>query len=321
MAFFKYVYLPDTVANIKANVLADLVLMMTGTTNVNSLSTLCDKANSLIVSDVPAGWTLHDNAAGTNAKCLKAPMADDPTAFKYVVLDTNSDAYCMQKLYYSWDATAHTGKFLTAGSDSGSLSQYVQNVASTFGGIMFGWVTARYMVLLSRVNNQWGDPSSTGATVVAERSRMWPLDIVSAGVPPVIHTSLGWLVNSSSSRVYAPLKITRTGGFASGQNAFMDFYAGIWGLCGYNAQNTFKGQFKKALNSAGQSFVPIYPIHVADVAECGLPYGNISDVCDMYIVPGGILGTLEVVTYNGNAYHNIPARQSTDDFGLLVRRG
>ncbi|MEO5350505.1 MAG: hypothetical protein H7836_12780 [Magnetococcus sp. YQC-3] len=317
--FFKYSYLPDTVANIKANVLADLVLIMTGTTNVNSLSGLCDKANSLIVSDVPAGWTLHDNAAGTNAKCLKAPMVDDPTAFKHVVLDTNTDAYCNLLLYASWDATTHTGKFLTNNSNSSATGQYVQNVAASAGGIMYGWVTARYMILFSRVNSLWGDQNYYSPTMVAERSRMWPLDTPALGIPPVIHVGWGYFLSNGSYKLYAPLKLSRAGGVASGASASFDMYIGMWGY--FQNGGNFKGQHKKALNAAGQSFVPIYPIYLADYAEGGFPYGSISDVSGIFAVPGGILGTLETVTYNGITYNNIPVKQATDDLGLLVRRG
>jgi hypothetical protein len=246
-------------------------------------------------------------------------MADDPTAFKFVVLDTNTDAYCSQKLYYSWDATAHTGKFLANNSDSSNLSQYVQNSPSTVGGIMYGWVSARFMMLFSRVNSVWGDPNYAGPTLVAERSRMWPLDTVAAGVPPVHHFGFGWMMQNSSNRIYAPLKQTRTGGVVSGATAAVDMYVGPWGWF-YNHGN-LKGQFKKTLNASGQSSVPIFPILLCDPAESGMPYGSISEGSGIYAVPGSILGTLETITYNGITYNNVPVRQNGDDLGILVRRG
>lgn len=315
--FFQYTYLPDTLANMQTNVLADIVAIVTGTTNVNSLSAGCDKSNSLIVSDVPAGWTLHDAAAGTNARCVKAPIADDPAAFKYVVLDTNSVGNILQKLYYSWDATAHTGKFLAQYSDNGSFNQRVQSAASTVGGMIFGWVSARYMVMLSLISGWWGDQSYNGPTIIAERSRMWQRDTVAAGIPPVFHGGLGYIL-TQSQKFYAPLKQDRTGALSSGTSATLDMYVGIWGML--NGSLNLKGQYKKILNADGQSAVPIFPLYMADAAESGMPYGSISDASGIFAVPGGILGQLEVVTYNGLPYMNVSVRNS-DDLGLLMRRG
>jgi hypothetical protein len=317
MAFFRYAYNADTVANMQANVLADVVAIVTGTTNVNSLSSGCNKADTLIISDVAAGWTLHDNAAGTNAKCVKAQFADDPTAFKYVVLDTNSAGEMTLKLYSSWDATAHTGKNLANLSNSTSTAQLVQNVANSVGGWMFGWVTARYLILFSRVS-AWGSPSYFGPTCVVERSRGWPLDTVALGIPPVLHFDGGFMLNGSGL-AYAPMKQTRTGIVTTGTSAAFSLLIGPWGASNLLASN-LRGQNKKAINASGQSFVPIYPVFVADMAESGLPYGSLTEACGIYAAPGGILGMLETVTINGNSYSNIPLG-SADNLSLLIRKG
>ncbi len=59
-------------------VLDDLIAILTGETNVSNLSATCNKGATSITATIPAGWTLHDAAAGTVTKVIKAPLADDP---------------------------------------------------------------------------------------------------------------------------------------------------------------------------------------------------------------------------------------------------
>ena len=89
--YARYQYNSGVQATVQANILADLLAILTGEVNVSNLSASCDKVNTTITVDNPAGWVLHDAAAGTNAKAIKAPLADDQATFKHLVLDTCQD--------------------------------------------------------------------------------------------------------------------------------------------------------------------------------------------------------------------------------------
>lgn len=97
-----------------AQVLADIVAILTGTTNPNLLSASCDKPNTQILTTYnPAGWVVHDAAAGTNRQVLKAPCAHDASIYKYLIVDTNTAGALVVGTCQAWDAAAHTGTTVT----------------------------------------------------------------------------------------------------------------------------------------------------------------------------------------------------------------
>lgn len=57
--YTKYVY---SSAQTVTNLQADLVALLTGETNVNNLSSGCDKVNTSITATTAAGWAVHDGA-------------------------------------------------------------------------------------------------------------------------------------------------------------------------------------------------------------------------------------------------------------------
>jgi len=169
-----------------ANILSDVVAILTGETNVNNLSANCDKVNTVINASVRvAGWTLHDNAAGTNAKCLKAPVADNANQFKYLVIDTNSAGYIMTKVYELWNETTHTGTNLASTSNSTGQAQRV-NVTS--GGRLDISASERHCIMYSFQSGVYGNTyfSPNG---ILERTRLSPWDTVENGFPPFLFMS------------------------------------------------------------------------------------------------------------------------------------
>jgi hypothetical protein len=92
-----------------ANILNDLKLILTGTTDVNTLSSQsCNKAQTLINASVTtSAWVAHDiTGVAANWICLKAPLSDDGTHYKYMVLDMNTMAgqvgSIITKFYDKW---------------------------------------------------------------------------------------------------------------------------------------------------------------------------------------------------------------------------
>src|SRR5574343_619720 len=106
-----------------AQVVTDIVAVLTGTTDVNALSAQIVKANSQIISTDPAGWTLVGDYL-TTGKVLSAPVADNAAQYKYVAIFTSGTSVAYQ-LGEGYNAG---GKTLTTATVSHGL---ISNYAST----------------------------------------------------------------------------------------------------------------------------------------------------------------------------------------------
>lgn len=149
------IYTPTLTAT-AANVLADLVLIFTGTTNTALLSGGCDIANTTILTTYNvAGWTVHDAAAGTNKVVLKAPCAHDATIFKYVSIDTNTAGLVKLDMHQGWDAGTHTSTLAI------SPGSYQRINLGTLGNIIL-FSSARYIALYGNFTSGQG-AAGTGA--------------------------------------------------------------------------------------------------------------------------------------------------------------
>ncbi len=74
----------------QANLVNDIVLMLTGTTSTASLSADCVTGSSSITTTYDsAGWTLHDASAGANLQVIKC-LQQDGVTYKYVGINASS---------------------------------------------------------------------------------------------------------------------------------------------------------------------------------------------------------------------------------------
>ncbi|WP_227657765.1 hypothetical protein, partial [Candidatus Magnetaquicoccus inordinatus] len=271
-----------------ANIMNDINLIITGETNINNLSASCAKSTTEIVAAVAAGWVLHDALAGTNKKCYKAPLADDATKFKYMVLDFNSSGYLKTTIYETWDATAHTGTNLCYYSDQ---SSYGQKIDTTAGGTMYVFASVRFAVFASNTN-QWS--SGSGPTGVVERTRDLPFDTVAAGYPP-----FGFIHFYSSSYVY-PL-------FFPPRVLTMDGSVVVSPQTGFGVNLMFSGApsgiAMKIPSGTGTFLVPFYPGYVTNYSTyMPAPYGEFSSLCDIWKIPSNVANHLSTITKAGVDY-------------------
>lgn len=144
--FAKYEY---QVGATLANVMSDIVALLTGETNKANLSADCVQANTYIISTVAAGWTVYDAIAGTNAQCLRALDVGSST-YKYLVVDLNSTGRLLSKTYESWDSGAYTGTNLAYNSDNVDLGQIISLAE---GGILFCRVSAKHGIFFSHATS------------------------------------------------------------------------------------------------------------------------------------------------------------------------
>lgn len=242
-----------------ANIMSDIVALLTGETVVANLSTDCVDANSYIFSTVAAGWTVYDSIAGTNAQCLRALNLDGST-YKYLVIDLNTANKMYGKVYQSWDSGAHTGTNLSYNSDS--TSQGCQKIDTTGGGVLYIGASARYAVFNSYAGGIWGVNSAGvyAPTGIFERTRAAAWDTTGAGYPPYVYltgyfTEVSWagFADTAGASVITSPRIKGLSGDLTGINAGLDacteFGAGA-GQAAYpikDSQPTARG-FDSALN-------------------------------------------------------------------------
>ena len=200
----------------KANVLADVIAILTGETDVNNLSASCDKANtSITTSWHAAGWSSYDAAAGTNAKCIRAAYHDDAASYSYVGVDTNTDGYIFLVLYESWNNGSHLGGNIAYNSNSATYAQRL-NLAS--GGALYLHAGLYHVFCKSYQSAAWGSSYNNCPILITQRTRLSPADTVANGYPNTVFSYIGhW--GSSAAAASTPRMLKNDGSDVTGSNA------------------------------------------------------------------------------------------------------
>ncbi len=251
-----------------------MVAILTGTTDVNTLSASCDKANSLITTSLtPAGWTLHDDAAGTNTKVIKAPIADNPSQFKYQYLSTNNVGYFENRLYETWNATTHVGTNMA--SNDSSYSSYAQRVSFSFasGGFLYLSSSARHLVIhsMSSGSTFGAAANNNGCSGCVEYTRWSPWDTVSNGYMPVASINPGaFLYTGGLSNIP---RLRTTSGTDNGASAYT-----------YPLTNSLPSS--KISDAAGSLIIPLMPIIISGTSNSNwFLGGNVSELTNIWYGP------------------------------------
>lgn len=143
-----YIKYTSTATHTMENVLADLVKLITGTTNLATLSANCDQANTMIIANtIPAGWTLHDDISIYD-QVVKAPH-ESGSIQKYAWLSTGT-GYISIKTYQTWDNVAHTGTI-----QSTNIYLATNTIALTVPFTVYLFVTPRYIIMKTYDNTSW----------------------------------------------------------------------------------------------------------------------------------------------------------------------
>lgn len=189
---------------------------------VTAGSSLADviAAIETVLTTAPGGWSVHDAAAGTNAKCYKS-LQKDGTSYTYMVLDWNTTistgvAGLIVRLYEDWNATTHVGTNKAENSRDRSntaISEYLQgqklphgetdpwqlDVHVLPGGAAF--YSSREVAQVSANAAFLGSPTYGGVTFVGECLRENP-NTLPAGVPCAVWVNSGHMSGSSGSNAY-----------------------------------------------------------------------------------------------------------------------
>ena len=281
---------------------------------VTSGSSLADiiAAIETVLTTAPGGWSIHDAAAGTNAKCYKS-LQKDGTSYTYMVLDWNTTISTgvtglIVRLYEDWNATTHTGtnKAENAKDRSGAtISEYLQGQRLPYGetdpwqldvhvlpgGAAFH--SSREVAQVSANAAFLGSPTYGGVTVVGECLRENSLTLP-PGVPCAIWTNSGKLGNHTSGGLSGcPFSVCRA---FDGRNAYL--YGGqIYpGLCAVDYMSAF-GYVDDSRRRASGAGGRIY------ISQIVLLLGNSGTASAGYAELGAIRGVACVG--QGNAHNSV----------------
>ncbi len=168
----------------QANILADIVAILTGTTDKTTLSTGCDQVNTEIINTYDnAGWTVHDAAAGTNAKVIKAECQGDAAQFKFVEINTDTAGQIFAGLWESFNETTHVGTNAAYGSKTNG---YGQRYATAATGVLYISASSGRIILYGVSSAGNGISNTPGsATGVFESGREFSWCAVGQGFTPV----------------------------------------------------------------------------------------------------------------------------------------
>lgn len=165
--------------------------------------------------DAVAAWTLHDAAAGTNAKCYKRVYPDDGTKYAYAVIDLNTANRLYCKGYETWNETAHTGTNLCYLSDN---TNFGQQINTTSGGGIEIFCNNYCLRFFSVIGTTFGSATSAGDCGLFFRTRKSPWDTVANGYPPFIWTNLG-LECTTTLQSFSPRTLSAAGADVTGNSA------------------------------------------------------------------------------------------------------
>jgi len=292
-----------------ANVLADLAAIFTGETNKANLSAGCDQSLTEIISIVPAGWTMHDNAAGTNKVVIKAPFSYNGTLFKYLMLDHSLSTNTRLTFYgyETWDAVAHTG---TNQTQNGTFDAHAKG--SGVAGTIYLFAHAKFAAFTSTTGTAWGDVTYGGMNIFSEYSRAAPWANTSMPHAALIQT--GSCIGRSPYFSVYPLKARdKIDQILTGTAAVA--YLGSIGIdipLRYNNSSYFpNGSDFNIGDGIGNEYTPLFPLYAMNPPVYGIPIGDFSLVSDFWLLPNNLVGNLTTFQYDSNDYLSVKIQGAT----------
>lgn len=287
---------------------ADVVAVIGGETDVNNLSAGCDKANSSIsVAYDNAGWSVYDATAGTNKQVLRAPCNDDPTQYKYAVVDYNNSGYIALNVVESWNNSTHVG------------TNYAYSALSTNWNrapVSTSLATTVYLSASNRRIAMWGTytgVASTALALVLECDTAFTWCGAGQGFVPVCA-----LAGPNQTQVYMPRYIGKDGSTYSQNSSNFNTIVSSMGGTSWAQLDSTPGS--GAPMGGGLFATPITPIFPNYGSSQQAPMISGFSLTDIYWTPG-VGSMLDEVPYNGKTYVMWNTTNSGTSGKFLVPKG
>jgi hypothetical protein len=298
-----------------ANVLSDLVALLTGETNKANLSASCDQANTTITSTIAAGWTLHDGSSGTNKQVVKAAYTDDPSNYKYVEVEMTSTTIALY-LYETFDSGTHTG------TNKSGYTSYQQVFSTSQTNTIHLFATAKYIVLFTGYSNDtnWGDNSYHGCYLISEMTRLPPWNTVASGMPSVMICHTGPDFQTASNKYAYFVRARNKANVILTDNGTA---GNIYLLGGISGSLSYFPSAADAIvyDDTGNPQIPTLAIYAGRHDIYSMPLGEISSDADLWVIPAATASLFDTVVKNSINYKVIQLHNTTTNPKLIVREG
>lgn len=267
------VYAYKTAAVI-SEVMSDLMLLLTGTTDVNALGASCVKASSSILATEAAGWAVYDAAAGTNSQCVRA-LNQDGATYKYATVTIPSALILRVDGMESWNAGTHVGTNVVTGLNG--------TISTTAGGVLYIYCTPKNLLIFP-----WTSASTQMWVGVLEYPRGTVSPTTAYPCHVTIYAVSGWGAITSYAAIASRTKSTIGAGDAATSTVCVSPLAA-------SLTNGTAHQYRDVNDTVYQVLYPIGINHSTN----GAPFGQAYDIKGL---GGGAINGFEEVTTGGITY-------------------
>ena len=300
-----------------AEKISDIVAVLSGETVVANLT--ADASSIIDASSLTSGWSVHDAVTSTNV-VIKAPVADDPTQFKFSRLYASGETVISIQSYEFWNETTHVGS-----NPIGAIHSL--NTSETTASVIYISGSDRHFLLNGTFNNNASGLTTLPGLFEHTRKDVWntiPHGYLNVVVPAngLSDTVLS-KGTASSFRWGRTLAVNGlgdvTGTAASGfvavplGNNFADGTGD--GVNIYELLNDNNGYRVLDETKTGGNH-PLWPFGVI-APQLGHFGGDISSLCDIYLSTRNFGNNFDELSYNGNTY--VIWKLST--YRMAVRKG
>lgn len=303
----------------RANIVNDIVKFLTGETDKANLSANLNQGNSSILATVAAGWSVHDAAAGTDMQCVKAPCADDAAAYKYVLISHTTTTVLAIIGYDAWNAATHVGTGKYTGSDLAAHSQRSTPASSVVK--LRIQATARHIIIQAYCNGtRYGAAATNGSgpSGVFERTRAQAWDTVAAGYIPSVWCNIGSFLASETVTTHASHATAKKYDGTSVQGYLSAATIGCCTLAGSSTTEFPASASAFVKDASGNNTIAMFPIWFINPGTFVAPLGEISSICDVWMVPRSLVADMDEFNYDSKTYTAMAADQSS---AIVVRKG
>lgn len=301
--YAKYAYLNTATMD---QILDDIVLILTGTTNPASLSASCDTTNTEILTTLSTSpWAVWDDVSATQ-QILRVEMDDDAGVYKYVGINHDTDQIALS-IAFDWNNVAHTG----TNEIVADYTYHAQGFQIASGGYLHIYASQYAIVFMHEsaaglLGNSIGN-LSYGSVGVWECSRGNPS--LAVGDMP------NWFIGATS--MFSDVDTGYKAKFVKGRDytntVQTPFTAEMVTQCRditYNGSNKYPAGLGgcTALTGIGApTRFALQPIQVSGGISQTLHqsttfYGDVSDRCDIWYLPEGTNDVLDHILVNDVAY-------------------
>lgn len=293
--YAKYTY--KTTAT-QAQVLRDLILILTGTTSTGSLSASCDTANSSIDTTFCTTGNNNDHDSGASANTtqgFRMSVHDDTGTYFYVAL-TSTATTLQIGMWDAWNSGTHVGTSPGAASTS---TMTVPSIGTT-GGTIHLWSDGK-AVFLQTQGSQTTFPLSV---VQITRDDAWRT-IANGCKPAVCAGAITSSVAPTGTWVatspFTLKNINNTPAFVTAPTAYSNTQGPVQDV---PAAITLNATYQGRLNTALVAQNVLTPVRAGSSILYAWGYGgSVTQLSEVYFVSGPSVPTIgDEITYNSETY-------------------